>query len=37
VGGCSGQVVVFVGNITEILGGCVEGGHFLVFVDDLVF
>ncbi len=27
--------MVFLGTIREILGGCVEEGHFFVFVDGL--
>ncbi len=37
MGGCERQVMVFVGTIREILGGCVEVGHFLAFVDGLFF
>jgi hypothetical protein len=37
VGGCEGQVMVFVETMREILGGCVEEGHFLAFVDGVFF
>ncbi len=29
--------MAFLGTIREILGGCVEEGQFLVFVDGLFF